>query len=173
MTNKTIDGVPRELLENLLHCGDTNTSITPYVTARIRELLAAPQTHPLIKCLNDNGELIALKATVAQMISELERRRGKPVGEIAACESCDGTGVDLWKGTTNLDGDLASCSVCKGSGYVEEKEIEQPAPVSLVPTTEEFMNAFVLSKYVDTDQAEDLAEIATRACRDKVKELNQ
>lgn len=31
---------PRSLLENLVHCGDTNTSITPFVTARLRELLS-------------------------------------------------------------------------------------------------------------------------------------
>ena len=40
--SKTIDGVSRELLQNLLHCGDTASTITPYVTARIRELLDAP-----------------------------------------------------------------------------------------------------------------------------------
>ena len=40
--NPTIDGVSRELLQNLLHCGDTASTITPYVTARIRELLDAP-----------------------------------------------------------------------------------------------------------------------------------
>lgn len=40
-TNQTIDGVPRELLENLLHCGDTASTITPFVTARLREILAA------------------------------------------------------------------------------------------------------------------------------------
>lgn len=50
---------------------------------------------------------------------------------------------------------------------------EQPAPVAVVPTTEEFREAFVLSKYVDNEQAEDLAEIATKTCHDKVKELNQ
>jgi len=38
-TNPTIDGVSRELLQNLLHCGDTATTITPFVTARLREIL--------------------------------------------------------------------------------------------------------------------------------------
>jgi len=35
-----IDGVPRELLDNLLHCGTTSSFITPATTAALRALLA-------------------------------------------------------------------------------------------------------------------------------------
>lgn len=40
-TNQTIYCVSRELLENLLYCGDTASTITPFVTDRLREILAA------------------------------------------------------------------------------------------------------------------------------------
>lgn len=33
--------VPVELLENLLHCGDTASTVTPFVTARLREIISS------------------------------------------------------------------------------------------------------------------------------------
>ena len=35
-------------------------------------------THPLIKCLNDNGDLIAAQATIAQQAQMIEHLRGGP-----------------------------------------------------------------------------------------------
>lgn len=34
------------------------------------------------------------------------------------CQSCDGTGIDLWRGSLNPDGDMAECEVCSGRGVI-------------------------------------------------------
>jgi len=68
MTTKTL-AVPVELLERLAAQKkdrgwiETNTAITFKAALELRELL---DQHPLIKCLNENGDLIAASATIAQ-----------------------------------------------------------------------------------------------------------
>lgn len=98
-------------------------------------------------------DVAALQSTIAQLqarVQELESGRGEPVGRVSYI----------------------------GSGFVRVRTTEclamdQPlftAPPA--PTTEQFREAFVSSGYVDEAQAEDLAEIATRACLDATAALN-
>lgn len=82
MTDRTIS-VPVELLNNLLALIDHNIGFESHPANELRALLATPvvdEQHPLIKCLNENGERIAANATIAQQaeyIRLLERDAGR------------------------------------------------------------------------------------------------
>jgi hypothetical protein len=122
--------------------------------AALREELAVANHEIVSRISAEVGAIEALQAAIARLSAELDDRKRKH---------------------------LRSCQIAIGKSqlakerYAENERLKggQGEPVSVMPTTYEFKEAFVLSKYVDADQAEDLAEIATRACLDKVKELTQ
>ena len=79
---KTV-AVPVELLEELIEQHITAKGFTNETARRAQAILSAPvvdEQHPLIKCLNENGERIAANATIAQQaeyIRLLERDAGR------------------------------------------------------------------------------------------------
>jgi len=108
--NPTIDGVSRELLTNLLHCGNSSSFIPLSITKQLRALITAPvverQPSRSVKRFDFDTdeactrvrfgeqtdgayvlyeELSNLQSTITQLqarIAELESARGEPVGWI-------------------------------------------------------------------------------------------
>lgn len=121
MTNETnraagdLVSVPRDLLQKCLRDAHLVRFFTDSHTEALSALLAAPAEDfrpPIIKCLQENGELIALHATVAQQAELIRLLRAEdvramadePVGKVLS-ESEMGIGYDrrmgpvIWFGT--------------------------------------------------------------------------
>lgn len=189
MTNSpTIDGVSRGLIEmtiDLLQDLRRNTA----VERKLRALLDAPAVERqepdfwewLDSAYRDGSKgenpkftkynmevayhagSAALQSTIARLearIAELESGRGEPVAVVTSVVSRKNKRFEI----EILDNQKLHVGTWLYTA--------PPAPVAVVPTTEQFCEAFVSSGYVDEAQAEDLAEIATRAGLDATAALN-
>ncbi|NWC26876.1 hypothetical protein HYE76_10400 [Pseudomonas tolaasii] len=116
-TNQTIDGVmvSREILRNLLHCGDTDSTITPFVTAQLRALLDAPA--PLVVPLTGPKEWLDSLKPAAQP-------RGEPVARVEI-------GADRDAVMTITDDNWLRSLKARGIHQIVPLYAEQPAPVAV------------------------------------------
>lgn len=82
------------------HCG---------VELDLEDWPAKPEasTHPLIKCLNDNGDLIALRATVAQQAQMIEHLRGGPTPLYTAVDMANAARDGFRDGAASVVVDLS------------------------------------------------------------------